>query len=107
MTSLWTLLAAVAPGTAQSFFALACALLVGTLAWLAADAVRQRLALRPALTAIVVTIVLAPAGVAFPLWLGLLAGAAMLAAPEPRRLIAANDNDPPERWSGNPFSLAA
>ena len=107
MSGVWPLLATIAPGSIQSCFALSWAALIGALAYLAADAVRQRRALRPTLKAVVAATLLAPVGVAAPLWLGLLAAAGMLATPAPRRLVAANDNAPPERLFGNPFALTA
>lgn len=103
--SVWVPLIALFPDSAQSCFALAVASLTGCVAWQAADAVGRRSVLRPALTVILIAVLLTPATISVPLWPGLIAAAALLALPAPVCLDAANDN--PAIAPRTPFSLAA
>ena len=105
--SVWAPLVALFPESAPSCFALACASVVGCVVGLSADAVGQRRALRPALTAALAAALLAPATLAVPLWPALLAAAALIATPAPTRPRAANDNPIPAHRAPHPFSLAA
>lgn len=103
--SLWAPLVALFPDSARSCFALACAASVGVVAGLIAEAVGRRDPVRPALTAALGVALLAPPGLAVPLWPALLAAAGLIACPVRRHLVAANDDAP--RPHANPFALAA
>lgn len=105
--SIWTLATTAFPDSAASWFVLAVATLTGCVVTLGADAVAQRRALRPALTAVVAATLVAPAAVAAPLWPALLAAAALIALPRRDRPRAANDNPVPAHRAPHPFSLAA
>ena len=105
--SVWALLAAWFPESAQSCFALGWATFCGALGYLAAAAVAQRRLLRPAITAALAATLLSPAALAAPLWAALIAGALLLACPAPPRLRAANDNPAEDDPRAHPFALAA
>ena len=101
------MLVALFPDSAPSAYALAWASMIGCVAGLTAEAAGRRRALRPALTAAIAAALLSPVALAVPIWPVLLAAAALIATPAPRRLRAANDNPIPAHRIPHPFSLAA